>query len=131
MKVELKDAKVELEVGDGKANLHINGHCIELPRVVGIRLIFGDDITIMKETSPSPPKVAASPTKDEVRRGCQSASSKRKLSASLKKYHAKKRRKEKLAATSKVVKASPTKKPGLVKTTGRQHLNGAGTHHVN
>jgi len=130
MKVELKDAKVELEVGDGKASLHINGHCIELPKVMGIRLIFGDDVVPTPEVKAKP----ATPTpdmKEEVRRGCQSPSSKRKLSASLKKYHAKKRRKEKAAQLAKPIsKQVTTKKTTSGKSNGK-YLNGSSTHHVN
>jgi len=131
MKVELKDAKVELEVGNGKASLHINGHCIELPKVMGIRLIFGDDAvgsglaktnTILPSPTPAPKE-----KKKEIRRGCQTALSKRKLSASLKKFYEKKRRKER--AQEKAQLAQPPTKQ--VSKKSNKYLNGTGTHHVN
>ncbi len=127
MKVELKEAKVELEVRDGKSNLYINGHCIALPKVVGIKLIFGDDVSI---EVPDPP----APEPKQITRGCQTAASKRKLSASLKKYHAKKRRKEKAEAKAKAPTSKPiVTKPSVKKAVprhlnGKSHLNGASTH---
>lgn len=131
MKVELKEAKVELEVRDGKSNLYINGHCIALPQVVGIKLIFGDDVSI---EVPDPPQ----PAKPKQRSfGCQSAASKRKLSASLKKFHAKRRRKEREQENGKAAKAvtkpilsKPTTKRTVPKhLNGKSHLNGASTHY--
>jgi hypothetical protein len=132
MKVELKEAKVELEVRDGKSNLYINGHCVALPKVVGIKLIFGEDVSI---EVPDPPQPAKSKQRSF---GCQTAASKRKLSASLKKYHAKRRRKEREEEKAKSVKPSSTK-PILSKPTtkkavpkhlnGKSHLNGASTHY--
>jgi hypothetical protein len=132
MKVELKEAKVELEVRDGKSNLYINGHCIALPKVVGIKLIFGEDVSIEVPDPPQPEKLK------ERSYGCQSAASKRKLSASLKKFHAKRRRKEREQEKGKVAKPAATK-PILSKPTskkavpkhlnGKSHLNGAPTHY--
>lgn len=123
MKVELKDAKVELEVGDGKPTVYINGRSIPIPREVGVALIFGDDGG-KPATVTHPIKPGLSKTKPT--RGCQTAASKRKLSASLKKFYAKKRRKEAAAKNA----APPTKVMVKPKVSGR-HLNGASSHHVN
>lgn len=113
MRVELKDAKVELEVGDGKSTLYINGQTVPLPRKAGIALIFGEEVE-------KPPTQKPGIAKAERRYGCQTPASKRKLSASLKRFHANRRRKE--AALLK--KGTATKK----QVNGKSHLNGASLH---
>ncbi len=116
MKVELKDAKVELEVGGGKPTVFINGKSIPIPREVGVALIFGDG-----PLAPTKPGLAKT-TPETRKTGCQSAASKRKLSASLKKYHAKRRRKEAL----ELKKGTPAKQ--VVKPKSNSRLNGSSIH---
>ena len=119
MKVELKDAKVELEVGGGKPTVFINGKSIPIPREVGVALIFGEDT---KLPTPIRPGLAKTTTPETRKTGCQSAASKRKLSASLKKYHAKRRRKEAL----ELKKGTPLKQ--VVKPKSNSRLNGSSIH---
>jgi hypothetical protein len=113
MKVELKDAKVELEVVGGKATLFINGQGTPITQDVGVALIFGDNVRYV------PPKLiptveqfakSARPgiVKAERKSGAQSAASRKKLSESLRAYHAKKKKQK-----------TPTKKG---------HLNGSSLH---
>lgn len=119
MKVELKNAKVELEVGEGKAFIHINGHRVQVTREVGVTLIFGQEKPGLKKTAPK-------------KRGCQSFESKKKLSASLKAYHAKKKHSKPKKPTKSLIKAAPpTVKKGAAKPTGKSHLNGASSMSMN
>ncbi len=121
MKVELKDLKVELEVGDGKSVLHINGLRLPVSKEVSFDLIFG---------SAKPTAAPATPVPAKKRKtGCQSPASRKKLSASLRRYHVNRRRKE----SAQLNKPSPTLKP-LAKTSksklnGKSHLNGTSVHH--
>lgn len=117
MKVELRDAKVELEVGEGKHFLHINGQNVPIPRDVGVALIFGEEKPRPAPTAPTKP---CPPSKAERKYGCQTPSARKKLSASLLKFHAKRRRKE----AAELKKGTPTKKH----LNGKSHLNGAGLH---
>lgn len=119
MKVELKNAKVELEVGEGKAFIHINGHKVPVTRDVGVTLIFGQDKPGLKKAAPK-------------KRGCQSFESKKKLSASLKAYYANKKRGKAKKPTKSLIKAAPpTVKKGVPKPTGKSHLNGASSMSMN
>lgn len=124
MKVEIKDAKVELEVEKGKSFLRINGHSVEVPKDVGISLIFGDDSSIEK-AAPKLLPPATSPPMQVKKRGCHTAASKKKLSASLKRFHANKRRKEK-ATMRQGPSIKKVQQP--IKSLGKHLLNGA---HVN
>lgn len=85
MKVELKDARVELEVVDGKSTLCINGQKVSVTRDVGVSLIFGDGVKYIAP-EPTPPS-----TKAKGRSGPQSPAARKKLSEALKRYHAQKR----------------------------------------
>ncbi len=125
MKVEIKDARVELEADAGKYHLLVNGAMVPIPREVGIALVFG-------ETKPLlllPPSTAAE-KKVVGKKGCQTAAAKRKLSASLKKWHRKKR-----AETRKAERIAEGKKPGVhkaqVRKTANHKLNGAASHFPN
>ncbi len=113
MKVELKDAKVELEVREGKASISVNGQQVPISREVGVSLIFGDGVVKYMAPEPSRPPTKTAPAQ-ERKTGCQSAASKKKLSESLKRFHAKRR------------KAEQTK--GKSKLNGKSHLNGASAH---
>lgn len=117
MRVELKDAKVEMEVGGGKSFLYINGQRIPLPREVGVALVFGDDT---RAKPPTPPTKGPGVVKAKSRHGCQTPGSKEKLSRSLKAYWRKRKAEEK----AKVVAKSTTKKH----LNGKSHLNGASIH---
>lgn len=121
MKVELKDAKVEMEVGGGKGFLYINGQRIPLPREVGVSLIFGED-TKAKPTTPPTKGPGVAKAKVKSRHGCQTPGSKEKLSRSLKAYWRKRKAEEKVAA--KATPAKTTKKH----LNGKSHLNGASLH---
>ncbi len=109
MKVELKDAKVELEVVGGKATLCVNGQTVSVTRDIGVALIFGDSVRYVPPTPPSSPKPGLVKTAAPRRSGPQSAAARKKLSESLKAYHAKRRKQ----------KGTPTKKG---------HLNGSSLH---
>lgn len=113
MKVELKDAKVELEVVGGKATLNVNGQNVSITRDVGVALIFGDSVKYIPPTPTVTPKPSLAKTgaPRKGRSGPQSAAARKKLSESLKAYHANKRKK----------KATPTK-------NGKSHLNGHSLH---
>lgn len=104
MKVELQGAKVELDVRDGVASLMVNGEKLPIPREVAVRLVFGESKPGLAKTTPKPA------------RGCQTAASKRKLSASLRKFYAKKRRQENAGKT--VSHVAPKK------STANSKLNG-------
>ena len=126
MKIEIKDAKVELEAEAGKYHLLVNGATVPIPREVGIALVFG-------ETKPLlllPPPGTTAERKVTKKKGCQTAAAKRKLSASLKKWHAKKR-----AETRKAERTAEAKKPGVNKAQVRKptnhKLNGAASHFPN
>jgi len=119
MKVELKEARVELEVAEGKSSVVINGQRIPIPREVGISLIFGER-AVTHVPPPTPTSKPGLAKTEAPRRGCQSRASKLKLSASLKRYYANKRRKE----NAQTKKATPTKKH----LNGKSHLNGASLH---
>ena len=103
MKVELHGAKVELSVENGTSSLKVNGEKIPLSRDIAVKLVFGENKPGLAKAEPR-----------VVPRGCQTAASRRKLSESLKKYHAKQRRK------NKAVKAAP---PVAAKKSST-HLNG-------
>jgi len=105
MKLELQGAKVELEVGDNASSVIINGERIPVPREVGIRLVFGD----MKSDA------SEKPTAKPFKRGCQTEASKKKLSASLKRFHANRRRKETIAAKKKAAAARTSNPIGVKK----------------
>ena len=114
MKVELKDARVELEVVGGKATLCVNGQNVPISRDVGVALIFGDNVRyVPPKLIPTVEQFAKSAKPGVVKAGRksgpQSAAARKKLSESLKAYHAKKRKQ----------KGTPTKKG---------HLNGASLH---
>jgi hypothetical protein len=109
MKVELRDVKVELEVVGGKATLCVNGQNVPIAKEVGVALIFGDGVVYVP---PSPPPSLKSPKPGVAkvgRSGPQSAAARKKLSESLKAYHAKRRKQ----------KGTPNKKG---------HLNGSSLH---
>jgi len=120
--LELKNVKVELEVGEGKSLLHLNGNVMPVPREVASSLIFGEEKPI-PQLPPGPtsaPKPGLAKTEAPRKKGCQTAAAKRKLSASLKRYHANKRRKE----NAQLKKGTATKR----QLNGRSHLNGHGLH---
>jgi hypothetical protein len=106
MKVELRDVRVELEVVGGKATLCVNGQNVAVSKEVGVALIFGDGVRYMPP-NPTVPKPGL--VKAERKSGPQSAAARKKLSESLKAYHAKRRKQ----------KGTPTKKG---------HLNGSSLH---
>ncbi len=108
MKVELRDVKVELEVVGGKATLCVNGQNVPISKEVGVSLIFGDGVRYLP---PEPPTVVTKPgvVKAGRKSGPQSAAARKRLSESLKAYHAKKRKQ----------KGTPNKK---------SHLNGSSLH---
>ncbi len=124
MKVEIKDARVELEAAAGRYHLVVNGALIPIPRDIGVALVFGD---------PPAPKLLPPSTTTEKRveavtrkKGCQTAAAKRKLSASLKKWHRKKR------AEARKAERVAAKKPGIHKAkTSNYKLNGAAHHAPN
>lgn len=114
MRVEIKDAKVELDVLH--SHLIINGETLPLPREVGIRLVFGKGVEPKpKESVEAVEKVVEVKTK-AAKKGCQSPASRKKLSLALRKHHAKKRREGR--------KSEKVPKPGLKKT--KRHMNGSG-----
>lgn len=130
MKVELRDAKVELEVSEGRSHLIVNGELVPLAREVGIRLVFGEGVA---KSTTSAETVVGIKTRGG-KGGCQSAASRRKLSASLKKFHAKRRARLRAAereSSSKktVIQKVVTAKPGVRKANPK--LNGAATHFPN
>lgn len=112
MKVELKDAKVELEVVGGKATLCVNGQNVSVTRDVGVALIFGDNTRHISQTPTVTPKpgLAKIQVPRRGRSGAQSASARKKLSESLKAYHAKKRKQK------------------TTTRNGKSHLNGQSLH---
>jgi len=125
MKVEIKDAKVELEAEAGKYHLVVNGAMVPIPRDVGIALVFGETkAPVLRLPNTTAEKVVA------AKKGCQTAAAKRKLSASLKKWHSKKR-----AERRKAERIAEAKKPGIhkaqVKKTANHKLNGAASHFPN
>lgn len=109
--LELKNAKVELEVKGGKSNLYINGYRLHISNDAASALIFEDSVL-------PTPKPGIAKTTSPPKRGCQSPASREKLSKSLRRWHAK-RRKEKEQTTK-----TSTKKH----LNGKSHLNGL---HVN
>jgi hypothetical protein len=111
MKVELRDVKVELEVVDGKAILCVNGQSVPISKEVGVSLIFGDNVRYIPPPPTEVPKPGLVKAKGKAARksGPQSTAARKKLSESLKAYHAKRRKQ----------KGTPTKKG---------HLNGASLH---
>jgi hypothetical protein len=125
MKIEIKDAIVELQAEAGKYHLLVNGATVPIPREVGIALVFG-------ETKPPLLLPPGTPAERKVAKkmGCQTPAAKRKLSASLKRWHAKKR-----AETRKAERAAEAKKPGIhkaqVKKPTNHKLNGAASHFPN
>jgi hypothetical protein len=120
--LQLKDAKVELEVEHGKSYLTVNGYRLTISNASAHQLIFGGEVipkpTLAKTTAPSAP---SPPKQTPKKRGCQSPASREKLSKSLRKWHAKRRKEEE--ASLKGMK-SPNKKH----LNGKSHLNGL---HVN
>lgn len=117
MKVELKEAKVELEVSEGKSSVFINGQRIPIPREVGVTLIFGEGT--VPPSTPTKPGLAKTTSPPQSKRGCQSPASREKLSKSLKKWHAKRRKEQ-----SGKLQTKTTKKH----LNGKSHLNGASIH---
>ena len=113
MKVEIKDARVELEVVGGKATLYVNGQSVQVSRDVGVSLIFGDSVRYIPQPTTPAPKPGLSKATPR-RSGPQSPAARKKLSESLKAYHAKKRQ-------QKVHR-------GKGKSNGKSHLNGASIH---
>ncbi len=125
MKVELQGAKVELEVGEGKSNLVINGEVIPLPREAGVRLIFGESKVekVGEKPTTATPLLKGSVVKAVQRKtGAQSRASRKKLSESLLRFHANRRRREKLAEGKKGAPVVASKKPANGKLNGK--LNG-------
>lgn len=123
MKVELKEARVELEVGEGKSHIVVNGERLPIPREVGIRLVFGETTPLLPPgPSKTPPEVVSEPkpglAKGKRKGGCQSPASREKLSKSLRKFYANQRKE----------KGEPAKKQK--KYVGK-HLNGASSVHMN
>jgi hypothetical protein len=109
MKVELRDVRVELEVVGGKAILCVNGQNVAVSKEVGVALIFGDGVRYIPPTPTTAPKLGLAKTAAPRRSGPQSPAARKKLSESLKAYHAKRRKQ----------KGTPTKKG---------HLNGSSLH---
>lgn len=112
-KVQLQDAKVELEIRQGLSHVVINGERIQITREVGVRLVFGESKHGIIKAVPKP-----------VKRGCQSAASKLKLSKSLRRFYASKRRKEKAAKVTPVAAKPITSKRT---SDNSKHLNGKHT----
>jgi len=106
MKIKLEKVRVELEVGKGKPTFYINGYPTEVSKEVAYSLLFGED-----EAPPSPTSTTRYHKKG---RGPQSAKSKRKLSASLKKYW-----KERKAREAQAMQG---------RGRGKKHLNGSALH---